>query len=118
MTDFCHNCGLCCMHMRTPPFAGEIDPRWQSLPEDLKTEIRQWVMGEPSPRYRLMVKFDGDVNPCIWLDLVTGRCRHYELRPDVCRDYEGGNASCRSLRKTVGLSVKGMPWSIGQVQSV
>lgn len=112
LADWCHNCGLCCMHMRTPPFAGQSDPRWKRLPARLKNEIEAWVMSDPSPRYSLMVLHDGAVNPCIWLDLVTGSCRHYELRPDVCRDYEVGNESCREVRLLVGLTVKGMPVAV------
>jgi uncharacterized protein len=108
MAEFCKNCGLCCMHMRTPPFLGPTDPQWNELADELKREIESWVIG-PSPRYELMVKFDGKVNPCIWLDLVSGKCKHYELRPDVCRDYEVGNQSCRTIRREVGLTVKGMP---------
>jgi Fe-S-cluster containining protein len=96
------------MHMRTPPFAGPTDPHWQRLSAELKAEVRDWVM-DGTPRYDFMVKFDGNVNPCIWLDLVSGKCRHYELRPQVCRDYEVGNQSCRTLRREVGLTVKGMP---------
>lgn len=106
--DFCNNCGLCCMHMRTPPFVGPTDPDWIRLSKELKDEIHNWVMG-PSPRYEFMVKFDDQVNPCIWLDLVSGKCKHYELRPQVCRDYEVGCQSCRTLRKEVDLTVKGMP---------
>lgn len=108
-SNWCDNCGLCCMHMRTPPFLGDTDPRWKALPEELRQQIDNWLMSEPSPRYRYMVNNDGDINPCIWLDLLTGQCKHYELRPDVCRDFEVGCKSCRMLRKEVGLTVKGMP---------
>lgn len=108
--NWCEHCGLCCMHVRTPPFYGEGDPTYQALPPELKKEIHDWVM--TSPRYDLMVKFDGEINPCIWLDLVTGKCKHYDLRPEICRDYEVGNDSCRSVRQKVGLTVKGMPVSL------
>ena len=91
---------MCCMQMRTPPFYGESDPRWKALPEAMQHELA---------RYLLMVKHDGPVNPCIWLDILTRKCRHYNLRPGVCRDFEVGNDSCRSFRKDVGLTVKGMP---------
>ncbi len=106
--DFCNNCGLCCMHMRTPPFIGDADPHWIKLSKALKDEIRNWVMG-PSPRYDFMVQFKEKINPCIWLDLVSGKCKHYDLRPQVCRDYKVGCQSCRTLRKEVDLTVKGMP---------
>jgi len=106
--NWCNNCGLCCMHMRTPPFGGDADPDWQRLSKELKRELANWL-DENSPRFNFMVANDGNVNPCIWLDLTSGQCRHYELRPAVCRDYEVGNSSCRVLRQEVGLTVKGMP---------
>jgi Fe-S-cluster containining protein len=95
------------MHMRTPPFGDSTDPRWLELSKELKSEIENWIL--TGPRYQFMVKFDGHINPCIWLNLVTGECRHYNQRPDVCREFEVGNDSCRMLRKEVGLSVRGMP---------
>jgi Fe-S-cluster containining protein len=111
MTKFCSNCGLCCMHMRTPPFIqlGPDAARWNALPPLLRLEIHEWVSGNPSPRWQLMNNDDGPINPCLWLDLKTGDCRHYEWRPDACRDYEVGCKSYRRLRKEVGLTVKGMP---------
>jgi len=107
--DFCHNCGLCCMHMRTPPFIGGDDPEWNNLDPALKKEIDDFVIGNPSPRYELMVAHEGAINPCIWLDLITGKCKHYEHRPSVCRDFHVGCESCRGSRKEVGLTIEGMP---------
>lgn len=44
----------------------------------------------------------GDYDPdgdCIWLDPNTRRCRWYEHRPQICRDYEMGGASCLAERE-------------------
>lgn len=108
-TDWCKGCGMCCMHTRTPPFLMSDDPEWLALPQELRDEIDDWTSGS-NPRFNLMADHDdGELNPCLWLDLVTGRCRHYEHRPEICRDYEVGNSSCRTARGLVGLTVAGMP---------
>lgn len=96
------------MHVRTPPFAGPESGEWRALSKQLQEEIENWVVSG-NPRYEFMVQFDGNTNPCIWLDLITGGCRHYELRPAVCREFEVGCKSCRAMRQTVGLTVKGLP---------
>ncbi len=97
----CDDCGLCCMHMATPLFCGDSDPEWRRLPEKLQQQIKRWIY---SPRRML-----ADEQPCIWLDQITGKCRHYGLRPRVCREYEVGCDSCRKLRRSAELPVEGMP---------
>lgn len=96
------------MHMRTPPFGlPDWDPEAAALPEELQAELRDWV--RKSPRYKWLINELGDFAPCLWLDLVTGLCKHYDLRPSVCREYEVGCASCRAARRRGGLSNKGLP---------
>ncbi len=99
--NWCHNCGLCCMHMATPPFCGETDSEWRRLPAKLQEGVNRWIY---TPRRML-----ADEQPCIWLDQITGQCKHYGMRPQVCRDFEPGCRSCRELRTKVGLSIQGMP---------
>ena len=82
----CDNCGACCMEMRTPPFIGD---EYFSLPDDLFVEVIEAVQSDRPPE-----------SPCIWLDLETRQCRHYEHRPDICRDeLECGDKACRAWRK-------------------
>lgn len=38
--------------------------------------------------------------PCVWLDPQTMRCKHYEYRPGICRDFEVGTRFCLDWRKT------------------
>lgn len=94
----CHNCGLCCTYMSSPPFTPD-EPRWQRLDELLKIEIEHYL---DSPRY-------DDGGPCLWLDLGNGRCKHYEDRPEVCREFEVGNESCRKQRTAANLTIEGFP---------
>jgi Fe-S-cluster containining protein len=66
-----------------------IGPR---LPDDLNAEliglIDGWLANDNWP---------ADV-PCIWLDTDTRQCRHYEYRPNVCRDFQAGSKACRAHR--------------------
>ena len=89
----CDNCGACCRHMSTPPFIClPHDEEWLSLPAALRNEIIEWAqqvrdVGLPEDW------------PCLWLDLKTMKCRHYEHRPDICRDFELGSPECEDHRK-------------------
>lgn len=96
----CDGCGACCMHMGVPPFDefdGAIDDQdieYQRLPDELKREIDEaWDKGTT-----------WFVNkPCIWLDLETRKCRHYEHRPLVCERFEPGNPICIEDRQLLGI---------------
>jgi len=86
----CLSCGLCCHHAIVPPFTEEelkeLDP----------------VLSDPIIRFR-----EHRINPdvhlndqtgtriCSWF--VDGRCSHYELRPQECRDFEVDGEHCRQL---------------------
>jgi len=87
----CDNCGLCCMHMIAPCFLPEAE---KAVRPELLAMIRLF---RDSPRH------DNQDRPCIWLDLVTGKCRHYEHRPEVCREFEAGGSGCLAARKAFGI---------------
>ena len=40
-----------------------------------------------------------DSEICLWLDEATGRCKYYEHRPILCREFELGGDVCLSVRK-------------------
>ena len=40
---------------------------------------------------------------CLWFDSATRKCRHYQWRPQVCRDYELGGDACLATREKGGL---------------
>lgn len=79
------------MLMTVPPIDGS-DPAdemwWESLPTELQDEINA---------------VEGCAKPCVWLDLETKRCRHYELRPPVCREFVPGNEVCLEDRELAGI---------------
>jgi len=92
----CDGCCACCMHAHEPPFAGVNgvpagdDLNWDALPESLRSEIVDFRMN-----IRPQSSHD---QPCIWLNLATKRCRHYEYRPSLCRTFELGGEDCLGFR--------------------
>jgi len=112
--ESCDGCGACCMEQESPPgyisflsypeFAEEEDytgdaERFKNLPPHLLDELKEYharlLSNSPPP---------GD-QPCIWLDLETRKCKHYEHRPSICRDMEMGGDACRAWRKDAGMDI-------------
>jgi len=88
----CVNCGVCCLAFPLPPFdANEL----VKASEELLRQIDDYASG---PRYR-------DSNPCLWLDLDSGKCKHHEVRSVLCRWFEPGCDPCNELRIKAGLPV-------------
>jgi Fe-S-cluster containining protein len=82
--------------MSLPPFdANELVKATDELLRELDAYAR-------SPRYR-------DSHPCPWLDLASGKCRHYEVRPVVCRWFEPGGSACNEARRKAGLPIAPQP---------
>lgn len=104
--------------------------RWLNLPADVKADLAEYYRavqaGEIPDRTRFwadteviraaaslktadLVKAEAEIKrsqqeqtiPCLWLDEDTKRCKHYEHRPEVCRDsvMVPGNGPCLSTRK-------------------
>lgn len=101
----CDGCGACCMHMGFPPFApmfeqpdylAKSDPQWLALRESHPELAAEALQGAKDNR--------GDQElPCVWLDLQTRQCRHYEHRPDICREFEMGSPECLDHRERRGI---------------
>ncbi len=97
--ESCDGCGLCCEGIGSPValyvsrtgWSGVHPFRPVDIPEDLIREIDDHFGGlfrgqEPQER-------------CLWFDPVARQCRHYEWRPQVCRDYELGGDACLARRR-------------------
>jgi Fe-S-cluster containining protein len=85
--ESCDGCGACCMQQGHPPYT---DEERQYVPYELLSPIDEYV-----------ASFEGEDDtgrPCIWLDLATRSCLHYDHRPQVCRDFERGSDECRVVR--------------------
>jgi len=85
----CFGCSACCQFCGEPPFKSikEIE----SLPEQLKDELFAHIHA---------IEYDhipsrGSKNmPCMWLNIESGLCLHYEHRPKVCRDFVPSGSEC------------------------
>ncbi len=98
----CDDCGACCTGQCALPIhlvnehAG-IEPV-SPLPPELADELRETVA-----RFQR----DGwpdDGSPCIWYDAEKRQCKHYEHRPELCRDeVKVGDTACLKWRKAVGI---------------
>jgi uncharacterized protein len=116
----CDGCGACCLTQGFPPelpylFGEPVDgqpaddetlwrnrkpsPWMRSLPVRLAAEIDAYF---DARRRDVIPTRDG--GPCLWLDVETRRCRHYEYRPAPCRALPVGGADCLTWRAEAGLS--------------
>ena len=79
----CDGCGACCRNQPFPPF---MTRDGDTLPEVIVNELLAAGKREAS-----------DI--CLWLDDATGRCKHYEHRPLLCREFELGGDVCLDVRQ-------------------
>lgn len=102
MVTSCEGCGACCTEQAALPIhlVGEkfrLEPV-SPLPESLKAELRDAV-----ERF-LRDGFPPDGSPCIWYDAEKRQCKHYEHRPELCRDeVTVGDEACRRWRQRKGI---------------
>lgn len=82
----CDGCGACCMQQGHPPYTHDELAR---VPAELKA---------PLDAYLGALESDDTGRPCLWLNLETRQCGHYDHRPQICRDFEKGSAPCKVLR--------------------
>lgn len=92
--ESCDNCGVCCMGENLLPNEGATRGLLR-VPVHLQAELRVILAGP-------LCGDDGC--PCVWLDRATGKCKHYNFRPDICRDYERGGYACVSARRQSGIA--------------
>ena len=92
-------CGACCteqaalpIHLANPNATLRL-PGVKPLPKKLRLELL--ALAE---KY-LREGFPPDGSPCIWFDQESRLCKHYEFRPELCRDEVlPGDESCRIWR--------------------
>jgi Fe-S-cluster containining protein len=96
VTD-CAGCDACCRHMGYPVFLHDSSSQadeeaWTWMPAELKRSLLASIEDYQTPP-------DGQLDgPCLWLDTETGRCKHHEFRPQVCRDFQIGSRGCLDWR--------------------
>lgn len=84
----CSTCMACCLYESLLPV--EQIP---SLSDELKEEANQIIETNFERCVWLVITQDGlESDPC-------GKCLHYDLRPQVCRDFKVGGEMCLKARK-------------------
>lgn len=85
----CDDCGNCCAGQGFLPYGGtKLDGTFRSLPREIKADLKAKMDAKPY--------FEGR---CIWFDPAIKGCKHYDLRPSVCQNFEIGGESCLRRRK-------------------
>jgi Fe-S-cluster containining protein len=95
VTD-CGQCGVCCTEQAGLPISwylgayplGDKGTLPGALLAEMEATLAEWQAGF----------FPPDHSPCVWYDAATRRCRHYEHRPQICRDFEVGGEGCLRWR--------------------
>jgi Fe-S-cluster containining protein len=99
--DPCRGCGACCLHVGWPPFLRRVqgfdgEPAWNRLVRERPDLVDEILLVSQAA---VDASGFGPYGPCVWFDAETRRCRHYELRGKICRDFEPGSEDCLSVRK-------------------
>ena len=96
----CDDCGACCAQQYRPPFVFDegYDTR-DDLPNDVLADLAACEEG-----LRTAVDFRDDL-PCFWLTSQK-RCKYYEHRPMICRDFEPGSKECQGWRDEFNIDVE------------
>lgn len=104
----CDGCSACCREQESPPgyvamIARGVSAwpdirdriRFERMPEALKEQLRRYIAD-------LLAGKPRSDEACIWLDRENNRCRHYEWRPEICRNFEVGCSGCLRWREKYG----------------
>ena len=97
----CDGCCACCLTIGHPPFLLELD---DGIPRpvdgaDSMADLDRLHSAPPAAQAAYLANY-GTINvPCSWLDVFERRCRFYEFRPDICREFEVGSKWCSQFRE-------------------
>ena len=95
--ESCDGCGLCCVGIGSPVLLYQTRPeephpfRPDQLPLELIEEIDR--------NFRGLSRGQEPKQQCLWFDADRRCCKHYEWRPQICREYELGGQECLRERK-------------------
>ena len=92
--ESCDRCAACCMRTPIPPF--------QPGEEAVLDVPDEWLV---PVRERIIEGRQFDLVPCVWLNTDTLLCRHYDLRPQACRDFQINSDLCRLSRWDEGIEL-------------
>ena len=86
------DCGACCREMSSPPSdqAAELP----KLPAEVGADYESGMRNRHADGWP-------DGVPCFWL--ADGRCKYYDHRPEICRDFKVGGEGCLKWRMAISL---------------
>ncbi|MBM82889.1 MAG: zinc/iron-chelating domain-containing protein [Planctomycetaceae bacterium] len=103
--DSCDDCGLCCEGIGSPVLLyasrGDDSEPHPYRPDDLPAEL----LDEINFHFSGLARGQEPQERCLWYDTDSRRCRHYQWRPQVCRDYALGGDACLLERENYLKSV-------------
>lgn len=104
----CDDCGACCATMCSPPFMPEhLDgTELSKLPVEVREDYKAGMVS------RAVAGWPDD-EMCFWLTFGC-QCKHYEHRPDICREFEPGSEGCQSWRDEFNIDVKEITGCVAQ----
>jgi Fe-S-cluster containining protein len=102
----CNGCGLCCEGIGSPVLVYQSRPDG-SAPASRPPGLPQELVGEIDAHFLGLARGQEPQEMCLWYDPAARRCRHYEWRPPVCREYELGGRACLELRRPFVRSAHG-----------
>jgi uncharacterized protein len=95
-------CGACCQEQGGLPVSMYLGDHPLDSPTHLPPELYQSLLDIQASW--LAHGFLADSSPCIWYDINTRLCKHYEYRPSICRNVViPGDFHCLSWRKAKGI---------------
>lgn len=95
----CDGCGLCCEGIGSPVLLYATRPGRRDFhpyrPDDLPTELA----AEIDEHFSGLLRGQEPQERCLWFDPVGRACRHYQFRPQICKDYELAGPACLLRRE-------------------
>lgn len=96
--ESCDGCGLCCEKIGSPVLAYVSRPDIAGLHAFRPADLPQELVRDVDAHFTGLHRGQEPQECCLWFDPTQRRCRNYEWRPQVCRDYEFGGDACLMLR--------------------
>ena len=97
--ESCDGCGLCCEKIGSPVLLYASRPEIQGLHPFRPSGLPEALILEIDETFSGLRRGEEPQEQCLWFDPEKRRCKHYEWRPQVCRDYELGSEACLIERR-------------------
>ncbi|MBS0262223.1 MAG: YkgJ family cysteine cluster protein [Planctomycetes bacterium] len=92
--ESCEGCGLCCEGIGSPVVLLVSRSEWETVHPFRFPGMPAELIQEIDDNFGGLFRGQEPQERCLWFDATNRRCRHYEWRPQVCRDYELAGRAC------------------------